>query len=116
MEMVERIKWIMNKAQLTNASFADKIGVQRANISHVLSGRNSASLDLITKIIAHFPDVDVKWLVTGEGNPEMINTSENQKPSSNAQFMGNSAKRTTESVVVLKSDGTFREYNKLPNE
>ncbi len=52
-----------------NASrFADEIGLQRSNVSHVLSGRNKPSLDFIMRILDRFNDVNADWLLFGKGN------------------------------------------------
>ena len=66
MEIKERILLILKNHQLSPSSFADKIGVQRSNISHILSGRNKPSLDLLEKIVLHFPRVNAHWLITGK--------------------------------------------------
>lgn len=66
MEIAERLQMIIKLNKLTNAAFADRIGVQRSSISHVLAGRNKPSIDFIQKIITHFPNVDTKWLITGK--------------------------------------------------
>lgn len=50
------------------SSFADKIGVQRSSISHLLSGRNKPSLDFVMKILDIFPDVNLYWVLNGKGN------------------------------------------------
>ena len=65
--MKDRIKKIMDNNNLSSAQFADKIGVTRSSLSHVLSGRNNASLDYVLKIIQAFPQIDSNWLLTGEG-------------------------------------------------
>jgi transcriptional regulator with XRE-family HTH domain len=58
----------MNYYGLSASGFAEKIGVQRSSISHLLSGRNKPSLDFILKIIEVFPDVDLYWILNGFGN------------------------------------------------
>lgn len=73
--MKDRIAQIINNKALTPSRFADIIGIQRSRISHIMSGRNNASIDVVTKIIEKFPDIDLKWLMTGEG--EML-SSENR--------------------------------------
>ncbi len=65
--MKDRIKKIIDNNNLSSAQFADKIGVTRSSLSHVLSGRNKPSLDYVLKIIKVFPHIDSKWLLTGEG-------------------------------------------------
>jgi transcriptional regulator with XRE-family HTH domain len=52
--------------------FADKIGVQRSSLSHLLSGRNKPSLDFILKILDVFPDVDLYWMINGKGSFQKI--------------------------------------------
>lgn len=64
----ERVLLIMNSYGMNPTEFADEIGVQRSSISHILSGRNNPSLDLITKILVRFPEVDSNWLVLGKGS------------------------------------------------
>jgi transcriptional regulator with XRE-family HTH domain len=66
--MQDRIKKIIQNNNLTSAQFADKIGVTRSSLSHVLSGRNKASLEYVLKIIKAFPHIDSNWLLTGDGN------------------------------------------------
>ena len=66
--MVDRIRKIMDKEGLNSASFADKIGVSRGTITHVLSGRNNPSLEVVQKILETFPAVSTDWLLTGK-NP-----------------------------------------------
>ncbi|SNB08552.1 helix-turn-helix domain-containing protein [Flavobacterium psychrophilum] len=57
---------------MSASGFADKVGVQRSSLSHLLSGRNKPSLDLILKINENFPEVDLYWILNGKGNfPEL---------------------------------------------
>lgn len=65
--MIERIKKIMAVKNLNPSKFADRIGVPRSTISHVLSGRNNPSLELVQKILDHFPDIRTEWLLRGHG-------------------------------------------------
>ena len=65
--MVERIKMIISWKKLSASAFADRIGVPRSTISHILSGRNNPSLDLLQKILDTFPEVRTEWLVRGNG-------------------------------------------------
>lgn len=64
----ERIRLLMQSRSLNPTQFADEIGVQRSSISHILSGRNKPSLDIVTKILNRFPDIDSNWLVLGKGS------------------------------------------------
>ncbi|MBD2716100.1 helix-turn-helix transcriptional regulator [Microvirga sp. STR05] len=65
--MVERIRTLLEARQLTPTQFADAIGVARPIVSHIMSGRNKPSLEVVQKIIAAFPDIALPWLLTGAG-------------------------------------------------
>lgn len=75
-DFIKRLEVILDYYSLNASSFADKIGVQRSSMSHLLSGRNKPSLDFILKIIDIFPDVDLYWILKGTGlfpkNSEII--------------------------------------------
>lgn len=72
--MIKRIKSLISVKNLTASQFADLLGVQRSNISHILSGRNKPSLDFVLKIAEHFPIISMEWLINGNG--EMFKTEE----------------------------------------
>ena len=65
-KIIDRIKKIISDNGLTNSSFADKIGVPRSSISHVLSGRNNPSLNLIIKILQSFDGISANYLLSGD--------------------------------------------------
>ena len=65
--MVDRIKKLIEKQNLTATQFAGEIGVQRSAVSHLLSGRNKPSLDFMLKIKNRFSDVSLNWLLLGSG-------------------------------------------------
>lgn len=66
--MVDRIQLILKVYNLNASRFADEIGVQRSAISHILSGRNMPSLDLIQKVLRRYPDINSEWLINGSGS------------------------------------------------
>lgn len=67
-DFVKRLEIILDYYGLNASSFADKIGVQRSSMSHLLSGRNKPSLDFVMKILDVFPDVDLYWILNGKGS------------------------------------------------
>ena len=62
---LKRLEQLMESHQLNAAAFAEKIGVQRSSVSHILSRRNKPSLDFILKIQAQFEEADFDWLLLG---------------------------------------------------
>ena len=77
--MQNRILQIMDNYGLNPGQFADKLGLQPANISHVLAGRNKPSLDFVTRILNVFPDINYKWLIFGNGPMLTAGTPLNEK-------------------------------------
>src|SRR6056297_2704130 len=65
--MKERLIQFLNAHNLSSTRLADQIGVQRSSISHIVSGRNKPSYDFIFKFLEHYPGVNPRWLIMGEG-------------------------------------------------
>lgn len=131
MDIVERIKQLMQDNELGAAAFADTIGVQRSSISHILSERNKPSLDFILKILHAYPNVSAEWLLKGIESENVINNpvvkqnhvalepKEVESPPDNTLLKRNSnqniiQKSTTskqvERIIVCYNDGTFSTY------
>lgn len=71
----ERIELLMKCYNLTPSQFADRTGIQRASVSHIISGRNKPSLEVLQKIFEAFPELDIKWLMTGQGDEPVMGAS-----------------------------------------
>lgn len=66
-EFIQRMEQILQYFGLSASAFADRIGVQRSSVSHLLSGRNKPSLDFVMKICDEFQEVDLYWFLQGKG-------------------------------------------------
>ncbi len=66
--MKERILQFLTSEKISPAEFADKIGVQRSSMSHILNGRNYPSASFIQKMLQAYPLVNSRWLMIGEGS------------------------------------------------
>ncbi len=82
MDLNSRVQKIINYSELSSSEFADEIGVQRSNISHVLSGRNKPSLDFLMKIKDRFPEIQWEWLIEGKGSMVFAENEAASTPSS----------------------------------
>lgn len=125
MEIRDRIKMIIESHRLTAGAFADKIGVQRSNVSHVLGGRNKPSYEFLEKLLQAFPRVSAQWLLTGKQIPDgvelpVIETQKREEVSVVAkETIGDQLKSAKESKKIIKTlvfydDFTFDVF--LPNE
>ncbi len=69
--MNNRILQIFEHSKLSRIDFANKLGISNAVLSHIASGRNKASLDLIMSILENFPTININWLLKGEGEMQI---------------------------------------------
>lgn len=65
--MKERLLRILAEYDLNSSRLAEKMGIQRSGISHIMAGRNKPSYDFLVSIIELFPEINANWLLTGEG-------------------------------------------------
>jgi transcriptional regulator with XRE-family HTH domain len=114
-DFTNRLKKMMEHHQLSASTFADKVGVQRSSISHILSGRNKPSLDFVLKVTAEFKDVDIHWLLNGIGVFPIVKISKEKSTTSTPPFFTSekgALGKTIQRIVVFYEDGTFEEYQK----
>lgn len=109
-DFTTRLKKVIDFHELSASTFADKIGVQRSNISHILSGRNKPSLDFILKVTSAFKNVDINWLLKGMGT--FPKNSETKTPSTSSLFNSESNEKKIQRIVIFYNDNTFEEYKK----
>ena len=74
--MHTRLKQFLAAENLSQAQFADRIKIGKANISHVLAGRNKPGYEFITAIMSSFPQLNINWLFFGTG--KMYGTTPSQ--------------------------------------
>lgn len=102
--VAQRISAIIEEKGYSYAGFAEAIDVQRAKISHILSGRNRPSLDIVQRILRAFPDLDSEYLLFGQlpekKGLEGKGSERSSKPSN----------KRVERVVICYEDGTFASY------
>lgn len=67
-EFGARIQLIMDSEGLNAAKFSKATGIQTATLSHILSGRNNASLEQLKKIASRFNKINREWLIFGDGD------------------------------------------------
>ena len=101
--MIDRIRELLSVRQLTPTQFADTIGVARPIVSHILSGRNKPSLEVVQRIVAAFPDLSLPWLLSGTGAmmaPETAaDAPSGPATASDNQRVGKKASETTRAAL-----------------
>lgn len=121
MSINDKIKQILIERNFTPSYFADEIGVQRSSISHILSGRNRPSFDIIQKIIRRFPDLGYEWIMEEDQYSQPVNNRYNNTPAPvSANTPGNTLVNTvnTQRPTSTSAVSSFRSNRNeiLPDE
>lgn len=106
--MKERILKFLESEKISPSEFADKIGVQRSSMSHILNGRNYPSASFIQKMLHAYPDMNSRWLLIGDG--QMRSESVEAKDSSTKSLFSN----YSDHVPDNKTE--FHRSSKIENE
>ena len=116
--IAERIGKIIKENNLSASSFAKMIGVQRSSISHILSGRNNPSLDLLLKIHNAFNYISIEWLILGhnsmEKTPEEIQNDDKSELIIDEKELSNNKQSLLREIVYYYNDGSFERFFPKP--
>lgn len=81
MSLLDRLKYYIEHLQLSVSQFADSAQIPRPTLSQILSGRNKKiSNEVLTKLHDAFPELNISWLLFGDG-PMCLNDTYLPKPS-----------------------------------
>ncbi|HLT33778.1 MAG TPA: helix-turn-helix transcriptional regulator, partial [Aquaticitalea sp.] len=119
-DFAKRLEKVITYYGETASSFAEKIGVQRSSISHILSGRNKPSLDFVLKVLSEFPEVELYWLLNGKGQFPSVPSSVEKTvktfsktdldPNVENLQIPSTENKSIERIVIFYKDGSFRNF------
>lgn len=112
-EFTIRLQKIIDFYGESASSFAEKIGVQRSSISHILSGRNKPSLDFVMKVLKHYPSVELYWLLNGKGvfpNSHQHSEIDTVQNSESDSIRNKFHDPKIERIIIFYKDGSFKSY------
>lgn len=95
--MLDRLLQFLAAENISKSQFADLIGVSKANVTHILSGRNKPSYEFIEHLCSHFPGLNLEWLVSGRG--KMYKGDNDPSPAPE--------RRSIAHIMVFYTDGTY---------
>ena len=76
MDMDQKLRILMQNENLTASKLAEILEIKPAAVSHILSGRNKPSFELICKIVTRFPHINPYWLL-GDAQDMLNNNVQN---------------------------------------
>lgn len=102
--MDKRLQQFLDAENISQAQLAETLGVARAGISHILSGRNKPGFDFLESMATRFPQISMDWLLTGKGRMYK------DTPSENSIFASTQPPRRVSKILVFYDDNTFEEF------
>ena len=116
--VLNRIKKIIEDSNLTNSEFAEKIGVPKSSISHLLSERNKPSLDLITKISENFEQITADYLIFGLSEVKKAQIKPSNDLFSHEHIDNNKdsvkeSNNNVKSIIIIYENNKFEQIDKL---
>jgi transcriptional regulator with XRE-family HTH domain len=91
--MNEKLRILMQNEKLTASKLAEILEVKPAAISHILSGRNKPSFELLCKLVNRFPQINPYWLM-GDAQEMYNSSSATAVPASSAEITPSSTSGT----------------------
>ena len=107
--MNDRLVKFLSAENISQSQLADTLGVARASISHIVSGRNKPGFDFLENMAVNFPALNLEWLITGKGRMyKGRDVSPDATAASPESLIIKSAQ--IDRIVVFFEDGTFKEF------
>lgn len=100
---------VFSRSGMSRTDFAARLGISNAVLSHIASGRNKASLDLVVAILNQFPDINPDWLLLGRGEMKRGGKNLEEFRSKIQTYIGNirsTTARTNEQLQLIESEIT----------
>ena len=118
--ILNRIKKIIEKNNLSNSEFSEKIGIPKSSVTHLLSERNNPSLDIIIKISEAFENISTDYLIFGQENqvkPTMqhSNTLFSELDESISQDSVKDLNNKVKSIILIYENNKFEQIDNLKN-
>lgn len=67
-KVAKRIAELIEYSGMKVADFAERVGIQKSAVSHLISGRNKPSFEVLSSMLILFPELNPDWLILGTGN------------------------------------------------
>lgn len=106
-ERIERINKIVEHFGITKNLLAKNSGVASSNISKMMSGEQPISDKTLGKIVEAYPEINLQWLKTGEGEMIINNSNMQQNNNSGTAMMANSSHHLNQTISSERNFDDF---------
>ncbi len=116
--ILNRIKKIIEENNLSNSEFAEKIGIPKSSVTHLLSERNNPSLDIIIKISEAFENISTDYLIFGQENQvkptiQHSNTLFSELDESISEDSVKDLNNKVKSIILIYENNKFEQIDNL---
>ena len=116
--ILNRIKKIISDNNLSNSEFAEKIGIPKSSVTHLLSERNNPSLDVIIKISETFENISTDYLIFGyESDKELpsepLNNLFDDLNKETSKDSVKDSNNTIKSIILIYENNKFEQIHKI---
>ena len=111
MVIKDRVQKILNASGLSASEFSKKLNIQRSRLSHILSGRNKPTLEIIVRINKNFPKYTLDWLINGL-EPSLPDPITSHDKNILDKKNSNDSKKKINKIILFYDDETFETFEK----
>ena len=116
--ILNRIKKIISDNNLSNSEFAEKIGIPKSSVTHLLSERNNPSLDVIIKISETFENISTDYLIFGYENDtetpsESLNKLFDDFDKETSEDSVKDSNNNIKSIILIYENNKFEQIDRL---
>jgi len=116
--ILHRIKKIITDNNLSNSEFAEKIGIPKSSVTHLLSERNNPSLDVIIKISESFDNISLDYLIFGhkkikEIPSKTLNKISDEIDEETSEDSVKDSNNNLKSIILIYENNKFEQIDKL---
>ena len=118
-----RLQQFLLAENISQSQFADRIGVGRASISHILAGRNKPGYEFLENLARAYPNLNLEWLLLGKGKMYKTSPDAASPPEACIPFpaeppalqedpapsASSAEPPCIEKIVIFYTDGTYKE-------
>ena len=116
MSIVSRINQYLKLKGITSSEFADSCEIPRPSVSQMLNGRNKKiSSDVVSRIHNTYPDLNISWLMFGEGDMMIKSNIEISEDQTQQKIEFNGADNTVTEDIMPRLEFA-NDINETPSE
>ena len=118
--MNNRLQQFLSAENISQSQFSDKLGVARASVSHILSGRNRPGFDFMERMARLYPNLNLEWFITGKGKMYKSNNEQVAprlwEDDDEPENSGSNIEEDVKEVPIIKSSSLYNKAKSIENQ